>query len=187
MSHALRGKSWEQTLEDMHALYNQSHRAAVTRNPAPMKLLAGAQLLTYELRGKRLTGRAYPAVFEAEGPPDYTAQSAGYSFLLDAKETVAERWDLALLKKHQCDAFDAHVRQRGHAFVLLHLARRMFLLPWLRGPDDDDLRGRWMQHAAGKAAHGWASLSAEQCLLLGAELRTVDWLPVALRMARERE
>lgn len=187
-SRANRGRDLEEALAAQHEAYRLRGAARVRKLHPPVKQLGQHQLLTYR-SGNPRTGPvrqsvAFPAVWEDEGPPDYLAVSGGVSMLLDAKDCAAARWPLSALEWHQADAFDDHVRHGHWAGVLLRMERRLFVLPWLRGPDDDDLRGRWVARAAGEAARGEASLTVADCLTIGAACRGYDWLPVALGFAR---
>jgi hypothetical protein len=187
-SHAGRGREWQDLLEALHTTYNRSGRAHVWTNPPPVKMLGQAQVLSYQAtRGGRLvtvTGRAFPAVFDDDGPPDFLVLAGGVSMLLDAKQCAADRWPLDKLEIHQAEAFDRHVRAGGWAAVLLRLEHRPYLLPWLRREEEDDLRARWWAHHKGKAERGWAALGHEQCRVIGVALRSVDWLGEAVAAVR---
>jgi penicillin-binding protein-related factor A (putative recombinase) len=175
-------------LNRVHDGYEAQGRASIVKNPHPMKVLAGCQLLTYEVRRgptkRSIRGMAYPAVNAAEGPPDYSVQASGRNFLLDAKDCAQTRWPFANLEEHQARRFDAHEAQLGRAFVLLHLEDVAYLLPWRHHHPVPMLRDLWWAHheVEGRAAAGTASIDPETCARIGFRLRSPDWLPSALSL-----
>jgi recombination protein U len=165
-----RGDSWQLLLDTLHTRYNGSGRASVIPTPAPMKILRA-------VKGK--PGH-FVCCFLPDAPPDYTAQADGFAFCFDAKDHAGDRWPLKDLPEHQARRFDAHQRQGGVAFVLLRLSGTVYLLPWAT------LAERWHRwhRRVGRAAPGIASLSAEECAEVGVRLKSADWLPAALAIAR---
>jgi hypothetical protein len=165
-SYAHRGLGWEAVVDAQHALYEGAGVASIVKNPAPMRPV-----------GKAKNG-VFPAVYVAEGPPDYAAMCRGACYLVDAKEHEG-RWPLSKLPEHQARRFEKHVRQRGWAGVLLRTDAGIWLLPWERAPGKEGLREAWTRWREGEAARGEASLAPEDCDRIGVRLRSVDWLGTA--------
>ena len=172
MSLAHRGMAWQSQIDAAHYLYERAARASCVQNPAPMKPL-----------GKAVRG-VFRAVYIAAGPPDYTVQASGVSFLLEAKSIDSDdAFPLARLELHQADRMDRHTAQLGHAFVLLRLKGAPWLLPWAQlGP----LWRAWhaVQLAGGRAKAGTASLDDTALAKVGVRLRSADWLDAAIAVAR---
>lgn len=169
MSLAHRGMAWQGQIDAAHYLYERAGRASCVQNPAPMKPL-----------GKAVRG-VFRAVYIAAGPPDYTVQAAGVSFLLEAKSIDnGAVFPLARVEEHQAARMDRHSAQGGHAFVLLRLQGSAWLLPWATlGP-----RWRAWHTTPGRAAPGTASLPMAALDEVGVRLRSADWLDAALAVAR---
>lgn len=163
------GNAFEDTLDDLHALYAQRGEAVVVRSPAPIRILA------YE-QGGVVRGR-----LEGIGPVDYTGLVAGRGVAFDAKSTTAETWRLDALEVHQAAFLDQWAAQGGFGFVLLWLRGPVWLLPWTT------LRPLWISHRAGRiagtrAAPGTASLTEAHLVEIGHRCQGAAWLP-ALRRA----
>lgn len=170
MSHANRGKAWEQMLEMYHARYEAQGRAVVIRTPPPMRILHANRNGTFS------------AVYTAEGPPDYMALAGGVALLVEAKECNAERWPLKNLHPHQGARLDDWEAQGGRGAVLLRHVKSSsaWVLPWsLLGP----VWHRWHdKHATGKrAAPGTASIGRPDFLKIGRPFGTDGWLSQAIR------
>ena len=187
VSLANRGMGLQALLDTVHAGYQARGVAAVLPLFPPIEQLAGYQPLSFKSggpRGRRRTANAFPAVFKGEGPPDYAVVSGGYTLLVDAKDCEADRWPLSHLPEHQALAFDRHVAQRGHAGILLRTPAGMWYLPWTHTAEAPRLSEWWHRWNAGEAPHGFATMTEAHLDALGCRLRTADWLPAALKIAR---
>lgn len=170
MSHANRGKGWEQLLEMYHARYEAQGRAVVIRTPPPMRIL------------RAIKPGQFLAVYSSAGPPDYMALAGGVAFLVEAKECNAERWALKNLHPHQGMRLDQWEAQGGRGAVLLHHVRSSsaWVLPWYRL---SPIWNRWHEkHSKGqRAASGTASLGRADFLQIGLPFGQDGWLSQALR------
>ncbi len=140
MSHANRGRAWEQRLELFHARYEAQGRAVVIRTPPPMRILRAAR------------GGQFLAVYESEGPPDYVLLAKGRAVMAEAKESHAERWHFSKLHPHQAKRMDQWVEQGGISVVLFHHqpSSTAWVIPW---PALAPLWHRWHKgHEAGRRA-----------------------------------
>jgi recombination protein U len=162
-SHANRGRGWEQLLELWHARYEARGQAVVLRTPPPMRIL------------RSLSGGQFVAVYATEGPPDYVLLAAGLAVAAEAKDCVADRWQLAKLHPHQARRLTAWEAQGGLGVVLLRHqpSSTQWVLPWQR------LRPVWERwhEAAGTGRdlpRGSASVSLPQLHQLGLQFCAVD-------------
>lgn len=181
MTLANRGRDLEVALDNQHRIYELQRLASVLDIPTRFKPIGRA--------GK--TGGSLIVVPEHSGDPDYHVQSAGVSYLFDAKSTELPRWPLDKLTEDQAARFDRHVEQGGRAFVLLQFATVVvgqparWLLPWLRfAGAESGLRDRWnaaraIRAGEGKKPLGWASVGVAECRAIGAPVRGFDWLSAA--------
>lgn len=156
MSHANRGKAWEQHLEMYHARYEAQGRAVVIRTPPPMRIL------------RKASGGTFVACYEKEGPPDYVLLTNGSPVMIEAKECSGPRWALKNLHEHQATRMTQWSKQSGLSAVILHHkpSKTYWTLPWER------LRPVWerwhMQKQLGrKAASGSASLGLGELSMIG--------------------
>lgn len=92
ISHANRGKGFEAEVGIYHVRYRVAG-AYVQRNPTPLKVIGADK------------AGVFKAVPDEDAPPDYLIAHEGLVVLMDAKETVEERWQLKNLHPHQADAF----------------------------------------------------------------------------------
>ena len=202
-SHANRGRQWEQLLELFHARYEGRGEAVVLRTPPPMRIL------------RALSGGQFVAVYATEGPPDYVLLSRGIAIAAEAKDCVADRWQLSNLHEHQARRLSAWEEHGGLGVVLLRHqpSRTQWVLPWgtlapiwTRWHSASDARGAFPFGAtAGKAfgataekpfgaraalPRGSASLSLPQLHQLGVPFCDVDGhLPTlhAIAAAKEKQ
>lgn len=170
MSYGNRGRAWEQLLELYHARYEARGQAVVLRTPPPMRILRG------------LAGGQFVAVYATEGPPDYVLLASGCAIAAEAKDCIAERWQLSKLHPHQARRLSAWQAQGGLGAVLLRHqpSSTQWVLPW------SQLAPVWERwHEATEAGHelprGSASLSLPQLHQLGAQFDAADGhLPVLM-------
>ena len=162
MTHANRGKVWEQLLEMHHARYERQGRAVVLRTPPPMRIL------------RALTGGQFVACYATEGPPDYMLLTGGLAVALEAKDCASDRWPLAKLHAHQARRLGLWEVQSGFGAVLLRHqpSDTQWVLPWKAlGP----VWWRWhADHATDTVPRGGASLGVGQLMVLGHPFHHVD-------------
>ena len=170
-SHANRGRAWEQLLELYHTRYEAQGRAVVLRTPPPMRIL------------RALSGGQFVAVYATEGPPDYCLLAGGCAIAAEAKDCVADRWQLSKLHPHQARRLSAWQVQGGLGVVLLRHqpSSTQWVLPWSQLAP---VWSRW--HDATEAGRdlprGSASLSLPMLHELGSPFDRLDGhLPVMLR------
>ena len=170
MSHANRGKAWEQHLELFHARYEAHGEAVVIRTPPPMRII------------RRATGGTFIACYEKEGPPDYVLLAGGVSVMAEAKECSSSRWALKKLHKHQADRMTQWCEQGGVGAVLLHHkpSGTYWTLLWSR------LRPVWerwsMQHdTKRRAASRTASLGLPELASIGLQFGRDGYLPTVVQ------
>lgn len=164
--YANRGKDFENTLKDMHALY-RGRGHMVIRFPTPLKIT-----------GRR--GDTFTAIPEEQGCPDFLVCASGYDFLVDAKETVQDSWDLKNLKVHQADSFDLWTSKGSNKVSGIILWMRPRAQPssiwWV---DWKVLGPVWRRWSNGLHKRGDASLS-QAWLQANARKTSADWLSAAL-------
>ena len=176
MSHANRGKAWEQFLELIHARYEAHGRAVVIRTPPPMRII------------RSLKGGQFMAVYEKEGPPDYVLLAGGLSVMAEAKECKASRWPMKNLHAHQARRLDQWQAQGGVGVVLLrhHESNTAWILPWnTLGP----VWNRWnLQARTGRrAASGTASLTVLEIDRLGVPFSGAGYLDALLDLVDSQQ
>jgi penicillin-binding protein-related factor A (putative recombinase) len=117
---------------------------------------------------RSMSGGQFVAVYATEGPPDYVLLSDGHAIAAEAKDCLADRWQLNKLHAHQARRLTAWEAQGGLGVVLLRHqpSDTRWVLPWLRlGP----VWARW--HEAAEAGRelprGSASISLPQLHDLG--------------------
>ena len=167
MSHANRGKAWEQLLEFFHARYEARGMAAVIRTPPNMRIL------------RSMHGGKFLAVYASEGPPDYLLLTEGMAVMVEAKEAHGKRWPLKNLHAHQARRMDGWRTHGGEAVVVLrhHQSGTAWVLPWQKlGPvwhawDRGRQRGK-------KASSGTASLNLPGLLRIGLEFGKDGYLEI---------
>ena len=172
---ANRGKGLESALDMLHQVYEAQRKASVIRSPTNYKVIRPG------VKSPELV-----VVPDALSAPDYHIQAQGRSLLLDAKECHATRWQLSHLPEHQADRFTRHERQGGCAFVLLQFVGKTFLLPWNECPGKVTLHSMWTAWQLDLAKRGRASLTPEDCAVVGYPLTSIDYLAVALLHARTK-
>lgn len=148
-THANRGKGWEKSLEQLHALYQSSGRAVAFRNHPEC-------VVRWSPKRPGHPGRIIGAQFRETGAPDYTLLTPHGAILSDAKHSNRPRWAFSRLEPHQANALWA-VERIGHlGLLLIETPAGRWALPWSAvGP----LWKRWHQ---GQAQRGQASLTPEQ-------------------------
>ena len=171
MSHANRGKAWEQYLELFHARYERQGRAVVIRTPPPMRIL------------RSIRPGQFLAVYEKEGPPDYLLFCNGIAIMLEAKECKSNRWGFQNLHAHQGRRLDDWQRQGGMGAILLrhHKSNTAWILPWANlGP----VWNRWLlQSKTGRrAAPKTASIGEMDFMRLGIPFDQNGYLDQLLRL-----
>ena len=167
MTHANRGKAWEQMLEMYHQRYESSGLAAVIRTPPNMRII------------RSMRGGQFVAVYEKEGPPDYLLLTEGAAVMVEAKEAKGDRWPLQNLKPHQAERMTSWCSHGGHAVVVLrhHKSQTAWVLAWQKlGPVWNGWHAR---RALGKKAIcGTASLDLAKISRLGESFGSGGYLEV---------
>ena len=170
MSHANRGKPFEQALEAMNALY-QGQGHCYARFPTPYKVI-------------RRQGVQLVVVPESQAPPDYLLVAHGFSIVADAKSTQENTWKLGNLEDHQAEFFGVWTDQSPlhKAGVILRIqpegmAETIWWIDW------SALCPVWYRWKLGKAKRGEASLNVPWLVQNAVEVRNLDWLS-AVRSAR---
>lgn len=81
---------------------------------------------------RAMSGGQFVAVYATEGPPDYVLLSRGIAIAAEAKDCVADRWQLSNLHEHQARRLSAWEEQGGLGVVLLRHqpSRTQWVLPW---------------------------------------------------------
>lgn len=143
MSHANRGKIWENQLTRYHHLIRG--RALITRNHPEVVVLRD-----------RRTGKVKGARHHAPGAPDYTILSEGLTIVADAKSTQKPRWALNLLKAHQAETLDRVEVHGGLSLLLINTPDGSYAVPWLL------VLPLWVQWSRGGAGYGESSLTPAQ-------------------------
>jgi penicillin-binding protein-related factor A (putative recombinase) len=172
VSHANRGKAWEQHLELFHARYEARGDAVVIRTPPPMRII------------RSNAGGTFIACYEKEGPPDYVLLTRGKAVMAEAKECSAKRWALKNLHPHQAKRLTDWANQGGHSIILLHHkpSSTYWTLPW---PRLRPIWDRWyMQSRANRrAASGSASLGIGEIANIGLPFGRDGYLETILNIA----
>lgn len=164
MTRANQGKAWERLLEAWCDRYRVAGMLSWERGNPPVKVLSAIGP----------DGR-FRACWGGDGPPDFGGSFApnGRAFKFDAKDCDQNRWPLASLEHHQARDLDRADRVGALSFVALRLQGSCWVLPWA------SLSKPWSAWYAttGRAAAGTASLSVEDCDVLGWRMpEPGDWL-----------
>lgn len=168
-THANRGKTWENDLNRLHALY--ASQAVVIRNHPEVAV---------RRRGKQIVG----ATFRATGAPDYTLITRAGTILADAKHINEPRWPLRLLEGHQAGTLWAVEKVNGLGLLLVETTAGRWALPW------SVVAPLWGQWSAGMAKRGQASLTPAQMTEMAICASPIgvalDYLPAAMELLAAR-
>ena len=131
-----RGRTWEQYLDGLHQEYEQQGRAACTRNHFQIHQRSPAN-----------SDGVFTATYGAPAAVDYRIDSAGWSFVFDAKQVNKSRFPWANLHPHQARYLD-QVEIQGTliiGFLALHNApyQQGIIVLWSELRDD---YWRWRRH-----------------------------------------
>jgi len=109
MSHANRGKVWEQYLDTLHYRYTVDPLTpvAIERNHPEFKLIFNSSTGKKEWQPTGV------------GRPDYSGGILGFSVVTEAKEISTARFDYANIHAHQALSMERADRAGGWSFVLL--------------------------------------------------------------------
>lgn len=148
----------------------------VLRTPPPMRIL------------RALSGGQFVACYATEGPPDYVLLAQGCAIAAEAKDCVADRWQLSNLHEHQARRLSAWLEQGGLSVVLLRHqpSRTHWVLPWAALASTWN---RWHRslETNDKLPRGSASLSLANLHQIGLMFDATDGhLPVMLKLWNER-
>lgn len=164
ISKANRGKGFEAEVGIYHVRYRAAG-AYVQRNPTPLKVI-----------GVDKAG-VFKAVPDEDAPPDYLIAHEGLVVLMDAKETVEERWQLKNLHPHQAEAFTfwSNTGPKHRAGIVLRVEGISRGCCWW--VDWAELRPVYERWRAGDAKRGEASLDAEWLAAHAPQRPGADWWP----------
>lgn len=153
MSHANRGREWQQEVESTLTAGTIAGRWEWQRNEPWRKRKDESEAATIE-----------SAIRKGKGVPDYTLLGPGWWAYVEVKDCQSGRWRWSEVGPAQAERLDRFARIGG-AYVLLRLGEQVILMQWAAVAHHWHARRSRFTPACGLTvgAQEWAGIIAAEC------------------------